>query len=176
MRVDISAKTISIPRHCACCEGIPTVDLQASASKKRGKAQYTNSWSFPYCGQCAAHIARYNFAIGVLVVGLVVGLGGMLFVERWYAAIAVLGIVGWIALLSSARSMRSATCVCSGAAVSYLGWHGTLHSFHFVSRRYGLHFMHANRNKLVNLTPGQHQMLGSSGPGAATVNRQIRRH
>lgn len=175
MKVEVSAKNISIPRQCVCCAGTASVDLQASASKKRGKSQYTNSWSFPYCTQCVAHIGRYNFAVGVLVAGLVLGFLGAVFIERWYGAIAGLGIAAWILLLNSAKSMLGSTCVCTGPAVAYLGWHGTLHSFRFASQAYGLEFMLANRSKLVNLTSRQHQLLGGSSSGSSTVNRRIRR-
>lgn len=176
MKVDVSAKLINIPRHCACCTGLPDVELRASASKKRGKTQLTNSWSFPYCSQCASHIQRYKLAIGVLIGGLVVAVAGMLFYSRLCAMIALFGIGACILLVGQARAMRGAACACTGAAVSYLGWHGTLHSFDFVSQVYAVQFMRANRGKLVNLTPSQHQMLGGAGSVASAADRHIHHH
>lgn len=176
MKVEVSAKLITIPRHCACCSGPPHVELRASTSKKRGKTQLTNSWSFPYCNQCASHIKLYNLAIGVLMGGLVIAAAGMLFYSRWCAVIALFGVAGCILLAGQARAMRSAACACTGAAVSYLGWHGTLHSFDFVSQGYALQFMIANRRKLVNLTPSQHQLLGRAGSDTAAADRHIRHH
>jgi hypothetical protein len=175
MKVDVSAKQISIPRQCACCSGSPSMELQASASKKRGKTQFTNSWAFPYCSQCAAHVGRYNAAFAVLGGGIAVGALGMLFYSSWCALIGIVGVGGWLFLMNSAHAMRGAACACTGAAVSYMGWHGTLHSFHFVSHSYATQFMHANRNKLVNLTQAQHQLLGGSSAGMATPSRRIRR-
>lgn len=175
MKVDVSAKLINMPRHCACCAGAATTELRATASKKRGKTSESNSWGFPYCAACAAHVRRYSAAFGVLAGGVVVAAIGMMFYSRWWAAIAIPAAGGCLALLNSARAMRTRSCVCTGAAVIYLGWHGTLHSFRFVSPGYATQFMLANRSKLVNLTPSQQQLLGGTGNGSSSVDRQIRR-
>jgi hypothetical protein len=162
LKVDVSAKLISIPRHCACCGDSPSVDLQTKATKKRGKTQYTNSWSFPYCNRCAAHVNANNMASMFLIIGFVVAFL-LMFSIGWWCLIAIgLAIVAYITKVNQAKSMCDSTCVSSGAAVSYLGWNGTLHSFYFVSNDYALKFMLANSRKLVNLTSSQHDLLNRS--------------
>lgn len=162
MKVDVSAKIISIPRHCACCGDSPSVDLQTKATKKRGKTQYTNSWSFPYCLRCADHVAAHNMAMMFLVIGFVASFVFMFFIGWWCLIAAGLGVAACIAKINQAKEMCGAACVSSGSAVSYLGWHGTLHSFSFVSNDYAVKFMHANAGKLVNLTSSQHDLLNRS--------------
>lgn len=162
MQVDISAKIISIPRHCVCCGAAPTVDLAAKASKKRGNTQYTNSWSFPYCSSCASHVAGQNSAVSVLVVGLILSLFFIFIIGWWSLIIVVLSIVGWFMQSDNAKSSCGPNCVSTGAAVAYLGWHGTVHSFFFASRDYARKFMIANSGKLVNLTNIHHELLKSS--------------
>lgn len=162
MKVDVSAKLISIPRCCACCGDPPTVELAAQASKKRGNTQYTNSWSFPYCSRCAGHVAGQNTAATILVVGLIAAFVSMFFVGWWSLLVVGLSIAGWVMQSNQAKAGCGPNCASSGAAVTYLGWHGTLHSFFFASRDYAAKFMSANSAKLVNMTSAHHDLLNSS--------------
>ena len=162
MKVDVSAKFISIPRYCACCGDTPTVDLAAQASKKSGNTQYTKSWSFPYCSRCAGHVAGQNTAATILVVGLIAAFIFMFFVGWWSLIVVGLSIAGWVMHSNQAKSGCGPNCASSGAAVIYLGWHGTLHSFFFASRDYAGKFMAANSGKLVNMTSAHYDLLGSS--------------
>ena len=128
MKVDVSANFISIPRSCACCGDTPSVELAVKASKKRSNTQYTKSWSFPYCSSCAAHIELQNAAATVLFVGLTVASLLMFFVGWWCLIMVGLSIAGWKIESNQAKSDCGSNCASSGAAVIYLGWHGTLHS------------------------------------------------
>src|SRR5690606_18897240 len=53
-----------------------------------------------------------------------------------------------------ARAMCSPECACPGPAVAYLGWSGTINSFHFASTPFAFDFMLANRPRLVNVDYG----------------------
>ena len=161
MKVDVSAKFISIPRCCACCGDTPSVELAAQASKKRGNTQYTNSWSFPYCAHCADHIASHNSTVHILVVGLIAAFLLMFFVGWWSLLVVGLSIAGWVIQSNQAKSSCGPNCASPGAAVTYLGWHGTLHSFFFASRDYAGKFMAANSGKLVNMTSVHHDLLNN---------------
>lgn len=162
MKVDVSAKFISIPRCCACCGDTPSVELSARASKKRGNTQYTKSWSFPYCSRCAGHVAGQNAATTVLLVGLIAAVVVMFFVGWWSLVVIGLSIAGWGIQSNQAKSGCGPNCSSSGAAVTYLGWHGTLHSFFFTSRNYAAKFMAANSGKLVNMTSTHYDLLNGS--------------
>lgn len=162
MKVDVSAKFISVPRYCVCCGDTPSVELAAQASKKRDNTQYTNSWSFPYCSRCASHVAGQNAAATILVVGLVGAFVLMFFVGWWSLVVVALSIAGWVMQSNQAKSACGPSCASSGAAVSYLGWHGTLHSFFFASRDYAAKFMAANSGKLVNMSNAHYDLLNSS--------------
>lgn len=162
MKVDVSAKFISIPHCCACCGDTPTVELAAQASKKRGNTQYTNSWSFPYCSRCAGHVASQNAAATILVVGLIAAFVLMFFIGWWCLVVVGLSIAIWVMQSNHAKSDCGPNCTSSGAAVTYLGWHGTLHSFFFASRDYAAKFMSANSGKLVNMTTAHYELLNNS--------------
>lgn len=162
MQVDVSAKFISIPRFCVCCGDTPTIDIAAQASKKRGNTQYTNSWSFPYCSRCASHVTQANSAATILVIGIFTAFVLMFFIGWWSLAVLGLIIAGWKIKSNESKLSCGPNCVSSGAAVAYLGWHGTLHSFNFASRDYAAKFMAANSGKLVNLTNAHHELLNSS--------------
>lgn len=162
MKVDVSAKFISIPRCCACCGDTPSVELAAQASKKRGNTQYTNSWSFPYCSRCAGHVAGQNAAATILVVGLIAAFVLMFFVGWWSLIVVSLSVAAWVMQSNQAKSGCGPNCASSGAAVAYLGWHGTLHSFFFASRDYAAKFMAANSGKLVNMTNAHYDLLNGS--------------
>lgn len=162
MNVDVSAKIISIPRYCVCCGDTPTIDLNAQASKKRGNTQYTNSWSFPYCSLCAGHVAEENAAGIIFGVGLIAAFIFMFFVGWWALIIVGISIFGGIMQSNKANSTCGPSCASSGPAVTYLGWHGTLHSFSFSSHDYASKFMVANSKKLVNLTSAHRDLMNYS--------------
>jgi hypothetical protein len=162
MKVEVSAKFISIPRYCACCGDTPTTELSAQASKKRGNTKYTNSWSFPYCARCAGHVAGRDTAATILAVGVIVAFAFMFFIGWWSLAVVGLSIAIWIVRSNRAKSDCGPNCASSGAAVNYLGWHGTMHSFFFASRDYAAKFMSANLGKLINMTSAHHDLLNNS--------------
>ena len=61
-----------------------------------------------------------------------------------------------------ARAMCSPSCSSPLRAAEYLGWHGNLHAFDFVSPVYSRAFLVGNAQKLVNLTPEGRAILESS--------------
>lgn len=162
MKVDVSAKFIIIPKYCTCCGDTPTVDLAAQASKNRGNTQYTKSWTFPYCSQCASHVKDHNTAATILVFGLIATFVFMFFIGWWCLVLVGLSIAGWVMQSNQVKSGCGPDCTSSGAAVTYLGWHGTLHSFFFTSRDYAGKFMAANSGKLVNMTNDHCDLLSRS--------------
>lgn len=162
MRVDVSAKFISIPRYCACCGDAPSVELAAQASKKRGNTQYTNSWSFPYCVRCAGHVSAENAAAIIFAVGIMAAFVLMFFIGWWSLIVVGLSIAGGVMQSNQAKTRCRPNCASTGAAVTYLGWHGTLHSFQFTSRDYAAKFMAANSGKLKNMTNTHFDLLSGT--------------
>jgi hypothetical protein len=170
MQVDVSAKTVSFPRHCACCGREPDAQLALSASRSRGVRVVrttTHTWSVPYCSACIRHTQEWERATTYLTVALAVGavVGALLLCSS-----AVVGIVIFTLALAAglgaytlqrkhARTFCSTGCAMPGRAASFLGWDGTLQSFWFAHPSFATAFMIANLNKLVNLTPQTRQLL-----------------
>jgi hypothetical protein len=86
------------------------------------------------------------------------------------------GIGTWIGAMakyqSRARSMCFGDCASPSAAVQYVNWYGTTHSFQIASRRYAAEFMAANANKLINLTEDARQLLNSAASVARTPHNR----
>lgn len=170
MLVEVSGYKFTFPQQCACCGSKPDTALTVSASKSSGKRVVriqTNTWDFPYCSQCKEH-SKGAEALKPLVKFVVIPLLVVsLSVESYSGYFIFMMVVGtvflYIKLMNRAKSLLKVGCVCTGKAVGFLGWDGTLQMFEIVSDEYARKFMIANSSKLINLSPKAQQLLGNSG-------------
>ncbi len=170
MRVDVSGRMFCFPRSCVCCGAEPDAQLRISASKSRGKRVVhttTHWWDVPCCSRCLAH--QHTWAQADTSFNAVLGLGAIFLVFLTFTTCAG-GLVAFsvallIGLLVRGRGRRKALAQCSSACAAptptarFTGWDGSFHCFEFDSREYCGAFMVANSGKLVNVTPGGHQVL-----------------
>jgi len=156
----ISAKMLHWPRKCACCCEPANASIRASASKTNGKRvrhTTTSWWEVPYCATCLSHKRAYEAASWWLIAGSFVGLAVWLIIAIGIGS----GLGGFVpgALMfgssiwpftkaqAAARAQMKPTCCTPAAAVCYLGWYGTFHTFQFCNEAYTDEFLQANRAK-----------------------------
>lgn len=175
MRVSLSGYKFIFPAKCACCSGRADVELAISAARFSGKRvvhSNTKVWDVPYCNHCLNHIKTISEAAivarGLMILAAVVACALWFFVAASIGLlVGILGIVGAIIArnhkIAEARSMSSPTCASAEAAISYLGWYGTVHQFEIGSLDFAREFMVANQSKLVNLSSEAQELLASSG-------------
>jgi hypothetical protein len=163
MRIDVSARLIKFPASCACCGEPASGKLQVSASRSKGKRVVrttTQSWGFPYCARCLAHVSAWKQTeLGCITVGFSAA-GVFLWIAlsrpegltgAWLILGFGLGLGLWLRQRARERvkASLSATCADPGAAVAYLGWEGSVHRFDISSDRYATVFLQANERKLA---------------------------
>ncbi len=188
MRIDLSGQSFVFPDKCACCGGPADTELATSATKSSGKRVVhtkTNVWDFPYCGRCVGHVKSAEGAralawiVGILSIVLGVVLGYAVNPANGIA-VGMLGIVGmgfvYGSRMAQARGQCGAECVGVGRAMTYLGWHGTLHQFEVHSAVFARDFMIANQSKLVNLSAQAKNLLVAAGSISKTNARSLRRY
>ena len=159
-RFQISARILSWPRKCACCGDAPDSHFRAAASRTTGKRVQrttTSSWEIPYCSACLAHKAAYEAAVLWLWGGVAAGIGAWISASQALSsgqAGFVIGVVVFGASLwpyrkaqTAARAQMKTTCCTPVAAVRYLEWYGSLHTFEFESQTYTNEFLAANNKK-----------------------------
>jgi hypothetical protein len=175
LRIDVSGQKFVFPNVCACCNGKAEAELTISASKSKGKRVVhttTLCWPISYCARCVNHIRAIEAA--AFSANVLVFLSLLVAALVWYSVGAMVGFIaallGIVAsqvtrnkLTTQARAMCGPDCACAKRAVSYLGWHGTLHQFEFTSADFARRFMEDNQRKLVNLTPEARQLLTLGG-------------
>ncbi len=158
--VQISARFLSWPQVCACCEANAEELLDAAASKSRGRrvvTTVTRSWKIPHCSRCSEHIrshqmAREIFQVGSvlsLIIGLTclwMGLGWPLAIG-WTVFVLITAGVGSWGLRREARHNLKPTCAAVGPAVEYCEWYGTMHDFVFSNAAYLAAFLALNDRK-----------------------------
>lgn len=83
----------------------------------------------------------------------------------------MLGIVVFIRTRRRAEAERTPTCVSAEAAVTYLGFNGTVNSFD-IGGQYAWAFASANANKLVNESLQMRQHLDAITPERRNRNVQ----
>jgi len=156
----ICARLLSWPRKCACCGGTADSHMRAAASKTTGKrVQHTKTswWEVPYCHTCLAHKAAYESATGWLWGGLVVGVIAWVVVGQASSSGTLGFLVGSVVAggafwpygraQAAAQAQMKPTCCTPRAAVRYLNWHGTFHTFVFESESYTNEFLASNGQK-----------------------------
>jgi hypothetical protein len=156
----ISARLLSWPRKCACCGGAADSSMRAAASKTTGKrVQHTKTswWEVPYCNTCLAHNAAYESAGRWLWASLIAGVLAWIVIGQassrgtigllMGAAIAGAGFWPYSRAQDAARTQMKSTCCTPRAAVRYLDWHGTFHTFVFESETYTNEFLASNGQK-----------------------------
>lgn len=156
----ISAKILSWPRKCACCGDVPDSHLRAGASKTTGKRVIntrTSWWGVPYCTGCLAHKDAYDSANGWIgggaaagialwcLIGFGMGSGLIGFVVG--SAVVVAGYRQCGQAREASRTKMKPSCCSQSAAVRYLDWHGTFHTFEFESDSYLDEFLAINGRK-----------------------------
>jgi hypothetical protein len=162
-RVQVSAKILNWPRSCACCLENATAHLRAAASRTTGKkVQHTTTswWEVPYCDVCLAHKAKFDKAqwafAPFVFLGVIAWIGVSVLAERQSigllagVALVLLGIWPYRKAIDSARAAMKPCCAAERAAVQYVGWHGTFHTFVFTNRDYLNHFLAANSRKTMS--------------------------
>jgi hypothetical protein len=186
VELTVSGKAFIVPILCCCCGREPSAEVEVAATKRSGKRvvqETTRAWRFPVCGACLKHqtewasaeaYPRYGWTAG----GLVGCFGLLVF---FLAALAgtigllVFGVAGLIlsaaiiplvyVLRSSGRDRSRAACSpeCAqpSAAVRYLGWNGSLHSFAMYNRYYASEFMRANISKIGALDAEAHSLFST---------------
>lgn len=138
-----------MPAVCACCGGPSDRTVRASATRVEGKRVIrtkTSSWDVPHCSACAAHDDAWPTADGleILVLTLLTcGIYLYFYVNRRRRALA----------------LCMASCARPRQAISYLGWHGTVHRFEIASPAFAQAFLAANAKKVVGADATARQLL-----------------
>jgi hypothetical protein len=171
VNIYVSARKLTMPAACPCCDGHPDSEMNVSHTRRTGKRvirEQTRSWTFPYCGRCVAHVATWNaadaIASGTVAIGIIGG------IVLGFVATAVIGVLFFVAslplaLVFAARARRRARaelmpgCVSPGSCVGYLGWDGSLQGFDVGSNRYAERFARANLRSLVNVSADLRRLL-----------------
>ena len=174
MMVAVSGQLFVFPPQCACCSGRSDSVLVVAATKSAGKKvvhSQTNTWNVPYCTACLSHVAwtqrGKQWLRGSIGFGMVIAILACI-VSMWLGAVLLVLAVGFGVRMNAkcqatAKSICGTLCTNHAEAAFFLGWHGSVNSFDFMSRSYALAFMIANQRKLVNLTPDAAQLLNSAG-------------
>jgi uncharacterized tellurite resistance protein B-like protein len=154
VRIDVSAKQLSMPAVCACCGGPSDTIVQNTATRVEGKRVIrtkTSSWNIPYCSTCAAHDRVWPgasaFEVFVLTI-LTCGIYLYFYIQRRKQALA----------------MCMAGCARPRQAFAYLGWHGTVHQFEVASPVFAQAFLAANAKKVVGADQAARQLLVAAPP------------
>ena len=162
MRVQLSGKRFVFGRSCVCCGAAAETELAVSSTRTTGKRvvrTQTNTWKFPYCQSCVAHVAAWDSAgaCGLIALAVIVGIALAFVHPLLGVAVAGAGIVLAGRAAKQKRAAAQALCgpACTSAqrAVTYEGWSGTVETFEIASERYALQFMLGNREKLINVSP-----------------------
>jgi hypothetical protein len=171
VRVEVSARKVTVPYLCPCCCGVADTALAVSFTRITGERllrETTRELDFPYCTRCVRHSSWWTSAlraavavmacgaIASVVLGLAVGAAAGLGAAVFGGGLAVL--VG-LALRAKARAGCSPSCAGPGTAVTYHGWVDQVQTFSFVSRRYAAAFAEENGRSLVNVTPLLYQLV-----------------
>lgn len=156
----ISARLLHWPRSCACCGDAADSHMRAAASKTTGKrVQHTKTswWEVPYCNACLAHKATYESADWWIWASLIAGVIAWIVIGQksssgtlgFLVGAAILGAGFWpqSKAKDAARAQMKSTCCTPKAAVRYLNWHGTFHTFVFESEQYTNEFLASNGQK-----------------------------
>jgi hypothetical protein len=178
MRIQLSGKRFSFPPFCVCCGNAAETEIAVSASRTTGKrvvTTKTNTWAFPYCRACVAHVAAWDAAggCGAIALVLVIALMVAIAAPPIGLAIAIFGI--WAVRSASnrkkqeAKQMCSPQCTSAHRAVDYIGWSGTVETFDIASERYAVQFMLTNRAKLVNVSPETWGKLAQAHTAPTTI-------
>lgn len=158
-RVIVSAKQLPMPSICVCCGSAPTTTVAAAATRTKGKRvvrSETHSFRFPACSQCVHHASlmpnasSYWTAVWlppVIALFLSPPLAVMLAIVSW-----PLLFVLYRARLAAAYAARSESCQAVHNLVSYVGWHGTEHTFTMDSFRFAQAFVEAARAGRKNVS------------------------
>lgn len=179
MRIEVSARLISVPQRCVCCLGAADRQKTVTASRITGvRVVRTESkeWTFPICSACCSYVDDWHsgdedFALAKCQASLpaLIGfclLGASARLTSWASfslaalgGFAFLASVAWCVVGDRERTAtRNLILRKSGLTyaelftpVVYLGWSGTVHAFEFANQGYAAQFMAANAEKLVNL-------------------------
>lgn len=156
----ISARILSWPRKCACCGETADSNVRAAASRTTGKRVQrttTSWWEVSYCTACLAHKASYEASVWWLWAGLAGGILAWFFVGQTSSsgtagflagvAVAVASLWPYDKAKAAAKAQMKYSCCTPKAAVRYLEWHGTFHTFVFESKSYTNEFLAANGRK-----------------------------
>lgn len=115
-------------------------------------------WDVPYCASCMRHMQDHAAAPTLSIVSAAIGLvlwiltagehptlGSFLFIAGIAGAIAA-----YIRKRAKVRDHLQPTCAAETAAIRYLDWHGTVHTFVFANRNYVDAFQSANERKTMS--------------------------
>ncbi len=123
--VKASARLLHWPSQCACCFGAADTTARISHVRYKGSKAEERAWEVPYCQGCLDHgLAMEN-------------------AQRFPEPSRAKRILADIGL-----KLKS-NCVGLMTAAGYDGWNGSVQYFRFLSERYTLAFIEANRSKIV---------------------------
>ena len=124
-QVKVSARLLHWPRQCVCCFGTPDTSGKISHVRWKSSKAEKRSWEVPYCHRCTEHGAALENA------------------ERFGEPRRAKRI-----LADTGLKLKN-TWVALAPAAAYDGWNGSVQHFRFLSERYALAFIEANRSKIV---------------------------
>ncbi len=174
-RVRVSANIIRWPHYCACCftpaSGFRSVCHTRTWGRRVAEWE-TKEWRIPYCNRCLEHIHEYEtvlksrsscrtliwtFAIILSLlscgaVGASPPIGLILFSFVIFGGIAARYFIDkyFNEKLSEFEDDLHKDCSCPGDAVTYDGWHRSIHLFWFQGPLYTAAFLHANEGKCLS--------------------------
>jgi len=162
--VEVASRKLSIPFECPCCASAPDAELRL-----RGRDPQ-QSLVFPYCGECLAHVRRWQTAVEVamtiVATGSVLGaiasaLFGMEIGLAVFACAVPVAVIAGALRRRSARGHCKPGCIAPGPAVDYGGWTGTTSKLSFTSRAYAVKFASANSRHLSDVAPTLRRLIES---------------
>jgi tellurite resistance protein len=154
-----------MPTSCACC-GLPADTFQqATSTRVEGKRVIrtkTSTWQFPYCSACNRHDEAWPAASAATVFWLTLLTCGLY-------------LIYYIRQRNIALALCSPLCGRPVSAVSYSGWHGSVHYFDLASPSFTREFLVANASKVVDLDPQARALLNAPAmPVAAPAPARAR--
>lgn len=156
MRIALSAKQLGMPPLCACCGSPSITAVPISSTRVEGKRVIrtkTSTWNFPFCGRCCEHDRAWPTTSALEVLVLTVLTCGL---YLYY----------YVKQRQRALSLCAPACAPPRRAVSYLGWHGTVHHFEVASDAFAQAFLATNAKKVVGADATARDLMSRPTPSS----------
>lgn len=145
-----------MPAVCACCGRRSETTQRVVATRVEGTRVIrtkTSWWDIPYCQACCAHDRAWPSLSPLAILILTAFTCGIY-------------LVFYFQHRQRALAMCGPSCARPQRAISYLGWHGTVHRFDIRQPIFAHAFAVANAKKLVGADAETRRLLDAPPPAA----------